>query len=355
MPKAGKIAIAVIAVVAVVFCLGSIALDRYLLNQTYARQPSVRTPLLLTDDDVAKRYPFEKVEFQLEGGTLRGNVYRCENPRALVVFRHGIFSHHQDYLAIITALVDKGYMVFAYDALGCGESDGDSVRGFAQSPLDVRAAVRFARETNMAGGLPLVLLGHSWGAYGVAGALDFADVRDSVSACVAMSGFDTPNEIISESTEKAIGAAAVTQKPFVSLIGAIDFGADANRSASRAVSECGLPVLVIHGTDDQVIAYEGASIIADRSNISNPLVEYIVKDEPNRNGHNSYFYSTESQAYLEECGAQLTALTDGYDGDLPESALANYLETVDKWRANTADPVLIGEIDSFFTANIPFR
>jgi len=242
--------------------------------------------------------------------------------------------------------------VFAYDAIGCGESDGDSVLGFAQSPIDVRAAVRFANETDMAHGLPLLLFGHSWGGYGVAGALDFEDVRNAVSACVTMSGFDTPNDIIFESAEKSVGPLSVTQRPSLSLIGLLDFGADANRSASRAISECGLPVLVIHGTGDDVVSFKWLSIIAERDNIANPQVSYSVKDDEGRNGHNSYFYSPESQAYLDECTERLSALQAEYGGTAPDDALASFVSTIDKQRANVADPALIEEIDTFYVQAI---
>lgn len=348
MPRTAKIIIVAVVVVAGVFCVGSYALDRSLLNQTYARYVSTGPSLTLTDEDIAADYPYEDVSFTMNGKTLRGHVYGAQNKEGLIVFRHGIFSHHQEYLAIITAMVDRGWKVFAYDAIGCGESDGDSVIGFAQAPLDVRAAVRFALDEGMAQDMPVVLFGHSWGGYGVAGALDFPDVREAVSACVAMSGFDTPIKIIMESATNRMGAVALTQQPVLELIGHMDFGNDADRSASRAISECGLPVLVIHGTGDEVIAYDGSSIIAQRDAIGNPQVSYITKSETGRNGHNTYFYSPEAQEYLAKCGEELAELKAEYGDDIPEDVLGEFMASIDKTRANTADPVLIDEVDSFF-------
>ena len=347
MPKAGKVALIAVAVVAVVFCVGSYAADRHVLGMTYTRYTPTTPSLMLTDADIAADYPSDAVEFQMNGQTLRGRVYGAGNDRGLVVFRHGIYSQHQDYLALITALVDRGWKVFAYDAIGCGESDGDSVIGFAQSPLDVRAAVAFAFDSGMADGLPVALVGHSWGGFGVAGALDFADVRDRVGACISMSGFDTPDDIIMESAAASMGPIAAAQKPFIDLIGALDFGSDAGRSAARAIGSCDVPVLVIHGASDKTISLNGASIYAERASIGNPNVEYILKDEPGRDGHNSYFYSPESQAYLGECANGLAALVDDYDEDVPADALDAFMRTVDKHRANTADPVLMDEMDGF--------
>ena len=349
MPKAAKITIGIVVGVAVVFCVGSFVLDRHLLGQTYARYTPEGPSFMLTDADIAVDYPYEDVEFQLDSKTLRGHVYGADNARGLVIARHGIFSQHQDYLALITALVDKGWKVFAYDAIGCGESDGDSVIGFAQSPIDVRAAVQFARESGMADGLPIVLFGHSWGGYGVAGALDFDDVRDNVAACVTMSGFDTPMGIIMESAENSMGPIASLQGPFIDLIGRLEFRDDANRSASRAISGSGVPTLVIHGTEDEVVSYGGTSIIAQRDSITNQQVEYITESEPGRNGHNTYFYSPESQAYLAECADKLAALQSEYGENVPEDVLSDFMAGVDKRRANTADPVLIDEIDAFLS------
>ena len=355
MRKGAKIAGIVIVVVAVVFCVGSYALDRYFLSQTYARMERAGLSLLLTDDDIAAEHPYTDVQFDLNGNTVRGHVYGAENTRGLIVFRHGIFSHHQDYLALITALVDKGWKVFAYDAIGCGESDGDSVIGFAQSPLDVRAAVQYACNSGMADGMPLLLFGHSWGGYGVAAALDFPEVRDRVTACVAMSGFDTPNEIINESSEGRMGPVAATQKPFIDLIGRMDFGNDANRSASKAVSECGIPVMIVQGTGDAVVTAEGSSIYADRADIKNPQVVYVVKSDSGRDGHNTFFYSPESQAYLAECTDRLERLQAEYGETLPLDVQAEFLASVDKHRANTADPELIDQIDGFFQEAITAR
>ncbi|MDO4890953.1 MAG: alpha/beta fold hydrolase [Coriobacteriaceae bacterium] len=345
MGRAAKIGIAVVGALALVFCIGSYIVDRQALDETYARHTDDGPTMLLRDADVAAEHPFADVSFELDGQTLRGHVYGESNDRGLVVFRHGIFSQHQDYLALITALVDKGWKAFAYDAIGCGESDGDSVLGFSQSPIDVHAAVQFARESGMADGLPIVLFGHSWGGYGVAAALSY---DDGVAGCVTMSGFDLPEGIILESTAAEMGALAYTQLPFLKLIEWQDFGQDAARSAARAIDESGLPVLVIHGAGDGTVRLDGSSIMARRDSISNPEVRYIVKDEPGRDGHNTYFYTAESWEYFDECAQELSALQAEYDGAVPQAQLDACFAGVDKKRANTADPVLIEQVDSFF-------
>lgn len=91
MPKAAIIAIVAACAIVVVFCIGSFALDRHLLAQTYARQPQVSSPLMLTDAEIADDYPYEDVQFQLDGATLRGHVYGAENDqRGLVIDRKSV-------------------------------------------------------------------------------------------------------------------------------------------------------------------------------------------------------------------------------------------------------------------------
>lgn len=323
--------------------------DRAILGQMYARVPATTPNLLATYDDFAADYAREPVEFELDGRTLRGYVYGSDNARGLIIFRHGIFSQHQDYLPLIIGMVDKGWKVFAYDAIGCGESDGDDVIGLSQSPVDVVAAVDFAKKSGLADGMKIGLWGHSWGGYGVAAALDTC--ADDVSGCVTMSGFDTPMKVLESGTQGMLGPLAFTQTPTLWLNTALTSGFDApNRSASKAILDSGVRTLIMHGSNDQTVPYDGVSImsnvLSDRSLPSN--VSATTFAEPGRSEHNSYFYSPESQAYLAKCGETLQQLLDENGDDPNASEVVAFMNTVDKRKANTADPVLIEEIDGFF-------
>ena len=242
-------------------------------------------------------------------------------------------------------MVDKGWKVYAYDAIGCGESDGDNVLGFAQSPLDVAAAVEYARDSGMADGMKVAVWGHSWGGYGVAAALDLVDV----DACVTMSGFDDPMTILNVGAQQSLGPFAFTQTPTLWLNNYLAFGKDADREASRAILESGTPTLIIHGLDDRTVPYEGASIMANtlEGQSSPQNVSTKTFAEPGRSGHNDYFYSVESQRYLRECREQLQTLLDENGDDANAPAVVSFMQGVDKLKANTADPELIGEIDAF--------
>lgn len=340
--------IGIVAIVVVVaFFVASFVLDRYMLGQTHMRVAREEPNLLMTYEDCSDAYPREEVSFQMEGGTLRGYVYGPENTRGLIIFRHGIFSQHEDYLALITAMVDRGWRVFAYDAIGCGQSDGDSTIGMAQSMIDVAQAVQFVQESGMADGMKVGLWGHSWGGYGVAAALGRVE---GVDACVTMSGFDSPMKILSASAERIAGPVAVTQIPTMWLNAMLAYGSDADVSAARAIADSSVPTLVMHGSGDQVVPYEGVSILSGIESGGRPAtVSCMTFDEPGRNGHNDYFYSRESQRYLNECSAELARLLENADGNGDDPSVRAYIASVDKKRANVADPDLIDAIDSFFT------
>ena len=347
MTKAKRVGIVLLVIV---LALGAIsfAFDRWMLGQTYERFPGRTASILPTYEDYdAAKYPRTDVEFELNGYTLRGHVYGPQNTRGLIILRHGIFSQHQDYLCFITAFVDKGWRVFAYDAIGCGESDGDSTIGMSQSPIDVAAAVDFARESGIADGLKIALVGHSWGGYGVATALGRTE---DIAACVTMSGFDTPMKVINYSAVDAMGPIAVTQAPLLWLATTLDFGADADVSASQAIRDSGVPTLIVHGMGDNTVPYEDVSIAFQFRDSAEGIpdnVSVTLLSEEGRNGHNTYFFSKESQEYFNECMTEMNDIVTECGDDPTAPEVAAFRATVDIPRANIANPDLVEEIDAF--------
>lgn len=96
-------------------------------------------------------------------------------PRAVVQLLHGVGEHAGRYGRLIAALTDAGYTVYADDhrghgRTGLGQHGGDAARLGRLGPGGHRAAVaavwqftRLIREENP--GVPLVLIGHSWGSF----------------------------------------------------------------------------------------------------------------------------------------------------------------------------------------------
>ena len=354
MGKVGKRITIAAVVLVVAFFVASFFIDQYMLDRTFTKNDKTIEPggTMPTFADYASDHVRTPVEFTMDGATLRGYVYESravENPKGFVVFRHGIYSNHGFYLPEIIALADRGWKVFAYDALGAGESDGDSYIGMVQSALDVKEAVVFARREGLVGDLPIVLWGHSWGGYGVAAALH--DIP-WVQGCVTMSGYNEPVGVIMEFAKRMVGGIAATQLPTLWLNNKLEFGDKSDLSALDGINSTSAPVLVIHGTQDTTVEHDGSGIIAQRDRITNPNVEYFEPSEEGRNGHNSYFYSREANEYGAMKRAELKELTDQYPDGLPDDVRAEFFAAYDVLRANTADPELIGIIDNFLTRAI---
>lgn len=96
-------------------------------------------------------------------------------PRAVVQLLHGVGEHAGRYAALIDALTADGFIVYADDHRGHGRTGakqhgGDASKLGRLGPGGFRAAVaavwqltELIRDENP--GLPLVLLGHSWGSF----------------------------------------------------------------------------------------------------------------------------------------------------------------------------------------------
>ncbi|MDO5117592.1 MAG: alpha/beta fold hydrolase, partial [Eggerthellaceae bacterium] len=354
MGKVAKRIIAAIIALCVVFFVASFFIDYYVLDKAFQKRDQVVYPggNMPTFENYVSSHSRTPVEFTMDGLTLRGYIYESNDvtePKGFVVFRHGIFSNHIYYLPEIIALSDCGWKVFAFDSLGAGESDGDSYVGMVQSALDVTEAVNYVAREGLSGDLPIVLWGHSWGGYGVAAALNNVPW---VKACVTMSGYDDPVDILVETSEGMMGGFAVTQVPTLVLNTKLTFGSASSLTGTGGINATSAPVLIIHGTGDPTVRYDGSAIIANRSNITNPNVEYLEFSEEGRDGHNSYFYSKESNAYADMKRAELKELSDQYPEGIPDDVKAAFYEEFDAVRANTADPGLIEAIDDFLTRAI---
>jgi alpha-beta hydrolase superfamily lysophospholipase len=102
--------------------------------------------------------------------------WRVPDPVAVIQLVHGIGEHSGRYVALIAALNDAGYSVWADDHRGHGQTGfeqhgGDLTRMGRPGPGGMKAAIaavgQFSDVIREAEGdeVPLVILGHSWGSF----------------------------------------------------------------------------------------------------------------------------------------------------------------------------------------------
>ena len=187
-----------------------------------------------------------------KGHRLAGYKYSKEGkcPKALVVVVHGMCGSHKNYLDICNYFVSNDYAVFSYDATGSGESEGKKVGGFAQGLADLDYALNYVKTLPEYAGLPIMLMGHSWGAFCVTNILNF---HPDIKAVVSVSGFDTSAALLEQYTEVNIGKAATLLMPYIKLYERICWGKYATTSACQGFVNSRAKVMVIHSTDDPTV------------------------------------------------------------------------------------------------------
>lgn len=298
--------------------------------------------------DVSESYPRSPVQFTSGENRLRGYLYGEQNDKGLVIFSHGQGFVAEDYLPEALYFVDQGWRVLLFDNTGTGESEGANTVGLAQSALDLNAALAFVESEPGLRELPVMLYGHSWGGYAVAAVLN--EQHANVRAAVSVSGYASPVELLKEQVRAQTGPLAALEIPFGLAYQRRLFGAAAEVSAVEGINRSGLPVMVLHGAQDEAIAYDGAAIIAHQAQITNPNVIYITRAEPGRDGHNTLLMSAAAKEYVDQKNAEFQALLEQHGNPLPDEARDTYYAGVDRWQTSELDAEIMAQMNAFYEA-----
>jgi len=177
-----------------------------------------------------------------------------EDIKAVIVFAHGIGGGgHNSYMDIIYTIAQHDYYVFAYDATGNDESEGSSVKGLPQGVIDLDHVIDYVEEQEEFKDLPVFLMGHSWGGYCVANALN---EHPEVKCVVSIAGFSKSSDLLGAEGKKMIGPVMNVFLPYFKLIDEIKFGKYASQTGLEGFSESDAKVLIIHGDKDDTVPHE---------------------------------------------------------------------------------------------------
>lgn len=345
--KVMKIALFVLLAVLFVFCAASFVLVQLLFNDTFSRtvRPDHDLSASLLYEDVADRYEREAVSFRSGKNLLKGHLYCPGNTEGLVVISHGMGGGEESYLPEAVYFLDHGYQVLAYSNTGCWDSEGENSIGLSQSVLDLDAALTWVEGEPRFADMPVYLFGHSWGGYAVAAVLAF---NHHVAASASIAGFNDPLTMIMEWGEGMLGPAVYLEYPFIWLNQKLAFGKTFDLTAVDGINAADTPVLIIHGNNDQTVSYTKAGIIASRSQITNPNVQYYIRDKAPQNDHNHLFESMAKHAYAEEKNAVYAELYERYNGSVPEDVDREFYAGIDRFLANEPDGEFMDAVLNFY-------
>ena len=229
----------------------------------------------------------DPIEFKNQRGYfLRGGFYyddRLQPHQQLMVFSHGIGPGHQAYTHLIYTFVKKGYVVFAYDNMGCGLSQGASIRGIPQAISDLQDALTYLEKTTYAK-LPKTLMGHSWGAYAV---LRAARMRVNIKKIISIAPFNDVSEMLGTHIPWI-----KRFKLFVKFNNQLIFGKLSTKTSSEILTITQTKTLVIVGEKDDDVPLKGNYDLFIQS--KNPLTKiYLAKNHR----HNPYL-SFRAETYV---------------------------------------------------------
>lgn len=271
--RAAKIAVGTAAV-------SDAAIDIMYLILFGRSKPADRAEFPLKGWAAARGLTWSREEFFSGDNKLCGYLVYGADPRAFIIYVHGMNSCSNGLESVVKFFAENGYAVFIFDGTACGRSGGDKVSGLQQPRLDLRAAAEHFAEKGLFAGTPLVLMGHSAGAYGAASEAS----NLGASAVVCISGFDSPISTMHGWARKYVRVLGDIHLPFLLAHEYSRMGSDAITSASHALAASGVPALVIHGANDEIIPL-GISIYSKLAERAAPGVTCLLESTAGRDTH----------------------------------------------------------------------
>lgn len=276
-----------------------------------------------------------------KGNRLAGFKYKRNGQvqRGVLVFVHGLCGGHRNYIDVCNYFALNGYYVFAYDATGNGASEGKKVGAFAQGLADLDCALNFVKAQPEYTGLPIMLMGHSWGGYCVGNILNF---HPDVKAVVSVSGFDSSVALLRQYSEVHMGKAVSLLIPYVSLYERICWGKYAKTSACEGFANSNARVMIIHSSDDATVHTEnGYGRYYEKFGNNERFVFKLYEDR----GHAYPVNSDKSRAYRTKLKLDYFKVLE----EQGEAGAKEYLETItDRTGCMELDEALMEEILELF-------
>lgn len=286
----------------------------------------------------------ERSDFLSEDGVLlAGYKYSKgqEEPKGVAVVCHGLGGGgHNTYMPIIDVFTSRGYYVFSYDVRGNDNSQGRCVEGIPQGVVDLDAAICHLDTVEEYEGLPVVLFGHSWGAYSAGSVLC---MHPEIKAVVMVAGFNESEDLIYHRGEKIAGPFTKLTIPFVSLYERIKFGKESSdASVIKGMESSDAEFMIIHSADDTVVpAQYGYSKFYERFG-GDDRFEFIMYED---RGHGYPFYSEAAGDYRDGLDREYDDYVKQNGGEYSDELKAEFMESrLDKKKCFEPDAQLMDKI-----------
>lgn len=276
----------------------------------------------------------EEIYFKSEKNTLCGYLYSVEDSKGLVIGAHGINSLSDGTESqIYQWFVSLGYSVFAIDLTASGKSEGQKIKGLDQSAIDVKNAYLYLKENGLLQE-NIVLIGYSWGGFGVAASIQMGVKCDYL---ITFSAFDNPMETMLVYGKESAGLVSYIYYPIFYISSLISFGNGTNIRASNGLVNRDIKCLIIQGKEDKTVKYNYNSLYNKTlgyDNVSSLLLEDI--------GHDGPWRSVDSHSYADSLKERINELK----GESIEEK-DRFLATIDKEKSSELSEIVFNKIEEF--------
>lgn len=345
MKKPLKIALIVLAVLLALLIAAGLFLPGIIAEIVYEENFGSRytsyEPMTWNVDDFdglqRERYTFPSDKGQM----LTGYRYYHEGVdiRGVVVIAHGFGGGgHRHYMNIADYFAANGYAVFAYDATGNDESEGEAVGGLPQGVIDLNYALRFVKSEPDFVGLPIMLWGHSWGGYSVGSVLA---LHPDVKAAVIVAGFNSSMDMMETEGRSMAGDAIDFILPALEAYEAENYGDYAALSILDGVAATDAQIMFIHGAQDQMIPIEGSFDRYQAAFADAPRFTFVRYEERE---HNYIFCDPAREAYVDAYNAEADAYVAEHGEPTEEERAAYYEQHLDLHQLYPLDADLMAQM-----------
>ena len=282
-----------------------------------------------------------------DGTLLAGYQYfkADQNIKGVVILAHRFGGGgHNAYLPLIDAFTDGGYAVFAYDATGNDNSGGTGTRGLPQGIIDLDCAIDHVQSLAVYRDLPVVLFGHSWGAYSVGNVLNF---HPEVRAAVMVAGFNESEDMLRHEAGAYVGVLTELEMPYLTLYERIKFGSEyADCTAVEGIRNSTAAVLIVQSRDDETVPMACGYNDFYQAFSQTERVSFLLYED---RGHNYLFYSEDAAAYRDELNQAYIAYVQDRGGEYSAEIKVEFMKQhLDKQRCFEPDPELMAQILSMY-------
>lgn len=274
---------------------------------------------------------------------IKGYIY-CMNKetyKGVVVFSHGMGGPHLAYIKEIQFFAKLGFLVIGYDNTGHGESQGHMIYGFQQGIIDLNYLLDYLKTRKDLENYPIILCGHSWGAYSVSN----ANLED-VSMVISLSSFNHPGNLLTKMVKRIIRFPFTFLEEYFTHYEKKRFGNC--KETLISLKESKIPFLIIHGKNDELVSVDDSFYLYKvKLSAKENINFYLVEDRFHRP-----LITEEAALYDYQVNINQKKLSNIKEKNKLEIAKKEFFENLDYELMTQFDEKILKIIEDFICENL---